>query len=259
MMSDQTPFYLDWTFWTAAVAVAALVLSQLPPVRVLLRRTSLRMQPYDRLNVTHYLGNPIINLHVQILNAGGRTVRVQSLSLEITPEDGSTFTLPAQSFSRADGTPGSFLFTPFSLVPDKEWANFVGFFAPFSMNDERLSKALTKELRTDINRTLDTRSKVSPEKKELVVSTATCVTQLTGFYATHKRWVPGEYSVLLNLRCEPASASVTRRFRFTLFEADAQEFDERASHYNFGAGVYFTDGALTEVYPRIKDLADGNK
>jgi hypothetical protein len=248
------PFYDDWTFWTAVIAILALILSQLPPVRVLLRQTRLSMQPYDRLNVTHWLGNPNVNLHIQLLNTGGRPVRVRSLVLELSPDDGAEFTLPAQTYSRADGTPGSFLFTPFSLEPDGEWASFVGFVAPLSMNDERTSKQLSKELKADINIKLRNQSQEARDRKELVEGDAGCVDKLQEFYKSKRRWRPGEYTAVLKLQCEPNQASQVRKFRFTLFEADIQELDERASRYKIGAGVYFTDAEQTEIYPRIKDL-----
>lgn len=253
MNATPAPFYMDWTFWTAVVAVLALVLSQLPPVRVLLRQTRLSMQPYDRLNVTHWLGNPNVNLHVQLLNTGGRPVRVRSLVLELSPDEGAKFSLPAQKYSRADGTPGSFLFTPFNLEPDKEWANFVGFFAPFIMNDERTSKQLTKELKADINAKV-ANLPLEARGKQLVESDANCVGKLQELYTSHKKWRAGEYTAVLKLQCEPEQASQVRKFRFTLFEADIQELDERTSRYKLGAGVYFTDAEQTEVYPRIKDL-----
>lgn len=254
MSFTPAPFYFDWTFWAAVVAVLALVLSQLPPVRVLLRQTRLSMQPYDRLNVTHWLGNPIVNLHVQLLNTGGRPVRVRSLGLELSPDEGAKFSLPAQTYSRADGTPGSFLFTPFSLEPDKEWANFVGFVAPFSMNDERTSKQLIKELKADISVKLRDQPQEARDRKELVEGDAKRVEKLQEFFKSNMRWRSGEYTAVLKLQCDPEQASQVRKFRFTLFEADIQELDERVSRYKIGAGVYFTDTEQMEVYPRIKDL-----
>jgi hypothetical protein len=256
MNPTPAPFYLDWTFWTAVAAGLALVLSQLPPVHVLFRRTRLSMQPYDRLNITHWLGNPNANLHVQLLNTGGRAVRVRSLVLELSPDDGATFSLPAQTYARADGTPGtSFLFTPFTLERDKEWASFVHFFTPFNLNEERISKRLTKELRADIAAKFQNQPQEARDRKELVEADAAHVEPLQEFYTNKKKWRPGEYTGVLKLNCEPAQASQNRRFRFTLFEADIQELDERpSSRYKFGAGVYFNDPDQTEVYPRIKDL-----
>jgi hypothetical protein len=254
MSSTPVPFYLDWTFWTAVVAILALVLSQLPPVRVLFRRTRLSIQPYDRLNVTHWLGNPIVNLHVQLLNTGARRVLVRSMVLELSIEQEAKLSLPAQSFSRADGTPGTFLFTPFGLEPDKEWANFVSFFAQFSMSDEHISKQLTTELRADIEVKLRNQSQEARDRKELVEGNAKCVENSQEFFKSHNRWRPGEYTAILKLQCEPAQASRVRTFRFTLFEADVHELVERTSRYKYGNGIYFPDNYQTEVYPRIKDL-----
>jgi len=253
MNSTPEPLYLNWTFWTAVVAVLALVLSQLPPVRVLLRRPRLIMQPYDRLNVAHWLGNPIVNLHVQLLNTGGRPVRVRSLVLELSTEGDLRLSLPAQSFTSAGLAGDSFLFTPFGLEPDKEWANFIGFVAPFSMGDERTSKQLIKELKTGITLKLRDQTQEARDRKEFVEGDASCVGRLQEFFKNHNRWRPGEYTAVLKAQCTPEEASQVRKFRFTLFEADVQELEERASRYKYGFGVYLTDPDQTEVYPSIKD------
>lgn len=254
MTPASTLFYLDWTFWTAVVAVLALILSQLPPVRVLCRRTALSLRPYDRLNVTHWLGNPNVNMHVQTTNTGGRTIKVSALSLALTrDDDGATVVLPAQTFSRADGTAGTFLFTPLSLEPDKEWANFVAFFSPFTVTDERLSKRLTRDLRLDIDAKLQAQTQVGGPK-QLVEAATGQVDPLVAFFQSHNFWRPGEYTAKLTATCEPSRASVAKAFRFTLFESDVQELEERTKRYKHGFGVYLTDAAQTEVYPHIKDL-----
>ncbi len=173
-----TPFYLDWTFWTAVVAVAALVLSQLAPVRVWFRGARVRLQPYDRLTVTHYLGQPSVTLHVQFTNTGGRAARVVSLVLEVTREDG----VRARSRRRTSRL------TPANVAP------------------------------------------------------------LTAFFRARRFWQAGEYIAT----CDPAGASLTLRFRFTLFESDAQDLDEREARYKYGAGVYFNDPTEVAVNPRIR-------
>jgi hypothetical protein len=254
MNPASTPFYLDWTFWAATIAVLALILLQLPPVRVLFRRTAVSLRPYDRLNVTHWLGNPNVNLHIQLMNTGGRTVKVSALALELTRDDGVIVTLPAQTFSRADGTAGSLLFTRLTLELDKEWANFVTFFSQFTVPDERLSKRLTRDLRLDIDAKLLAQTQASGQK-QLVEAAAAQVDPLITFFQNHNFWRPGEYAARLMAICEPSRASVAKSFRFTLFESDVQDLDERTSRYKYGFGVYLTDTAQTEVYPRIKDVA----
>lgn len=48
MNATPSPFYLDWTFWNTVVALLAVLLSQLPPVSVLLRRTALDRRIADK-------------------------------------------------------------------------------------------------------------------------------------------------------------------------------------------------------------------
>ena len=246
------PIYLDWTFWAFVVAALALILSQIPPLPVLFRRAAVTLQPYDRLNATHYLGNPNVNLHVQLINTGGRAVRVSSLALELTRDDSRKMTKPAQTFSRADGTAGSFIFTPFTLELGREWVNFVSFYAVFNTADERESKRLTKDLRTDIDAKLLAQP---PDANALVEADPARVAPLQAFFDAREFWAPGEYTARLMATCKPARASVVRNFRFTLFESDVQDLRERTGRYRYGFGVYLTDNKVTEVYPRIQGLA----
>jgi len=176
------------------------------------------------------------------------------LVLELFPDDGTTISLPAQTYARPDGAPGNFLFTPFSLEPDKQWTNFIAFFAPLSMNDERSSRQVIKDLRADIRAKIRNLSKEARDRDEFVEGDAKLVEKLQEFFRSHRKWRPGEYTAALKILCEPERASQVRKFRFTLFEADIQDLDERAARYKFGAGAYFTDAEQTEVYPRIKHL-----
>lgn len=90
------PFYLDWQFWSAVVAAFALVLSQLPPVHVLLRRARLSCETYSRMHLTHKIGNPNAQWHLIIENAGGKAIRVKGIYLVFSREGGPSFELPAQ-------------------------------------------------------------------------------------------------------------------------------------------------------------------
>jgi hypothetical protein len=104
-----------------------------------------------RLIVTDFLGNPGVYLHLRLRNTGGRTVLVSSVSLRITRDDGPATTLPAQFFARPESSANELIFTPFQLEAEREWVNFVHFFAPWSTTDERESRRLIRDLRLDID------------------------------------------------------------------------------------------------------------
>ena len=46
METITTPIYLDWSFWAVIVAIAAVVLSQIPPIHVLLKKAKLDLELY---------------------------------------------------------------------------------------------------------------------------------------------------------------------------------------------------------------------
>src|SRR5207245_8510225 len=106
---------------------------------------------------------PNVILHVQLINTGGRGIRVVSLTLKLTRDDGATTTLPAQTFAWPDDADASMIFTPLVLEPDEEWAAFVSFFVPFSATDEREFKRVAKDLRADINAKLRARRRVGED------------------------------------------------------------------------------------------------
>ncbi len=58
------PWYYNWTFWTAVIALAALVLSQFPPLYGLLRPGRLGGELYSRVVLQHKLGNPNARVNV---------------------------------------------------------------------------------------------------------------------------------------------------------------------------------------------------
>lgn len=66
------PFYLDWTFWAAALALVAIVLSQLSPLHLLLRPKRLDVEVLSRIGAAHMVESPNASVVVSTCNTGGR-------------------------------------------------------------------------------------------------------------------------------------------------------------------------------------------
>ena len=75
-----------------------------------------------------------------------------------------------------------------------------------------------------------------------------------GAWLPRRLWRPGAYTVDLQVKCQPKRASVNRQFRFTLYESDIAELEERTEQYKYGTGVYFVDSESTEVFVQLKNL-----
>lgn len=230
-----TPFYLDWTFWAFVVATIAVVLSQLPPLYSVLRRAKLAVEAYRYIALTHTAGNPNVQLHLILTNAGGGEVKVTNISLRFQRGD-KNFSVSAKNYLAHPNDTQAVMFTSQKLKPDQEWAHVVNFLNFFSKEEEREYRRLRFNLRNDI---LAKRAKLA-NKDELVTADATNVAPITIFFEKRFVWEPGEYRVILRVDAEPVKVSVERHYRFTLFESDAQQLRDHSKNYPMGGGILFS-------------------
>lgn len=232
---NSAPFYADWTFWTMVVALLALLLSQLPPIKQLLKGAKLEVHPYDRINITHTAGNPNASLYLGINNTGGCAIHVRSIHLQFKRADIDSFELQGRQYWPSLTDTKAIILTPFTVKPDEYWGHMVTFFRPFSRNEEKEYRQLVSNIKQDIFP-----KKVMPEfANVLVEANLANVASFLAFYTSKFKWEPGEYEVTLIISTEPTKASVSNKYRLTMFESDAGELKSYANQYKYGVGVYF--------------------
>jgi hypothetical protein len=249
MPQSSTPFYLDWQFWSAVVALAALFLSQLPPLHILLRRPKLRCDAFSRLHITHKLGNPNAQWHLIIENAGGRALRVKAISLIFRRSGGKVFTLPAQNYLRTPDATENVMLAPFRLKPGEEWAHVLSFFNMYSRDDDKEYRRLESAIRTDI-----LRQKEDPANKDRLCEAAPASVELaTAFFSRHFLWDSGEYELELSVETDRPEANLKRTYLFSLFESEAGELRSYSDGYMYGAGVYWVSQAQPGLLLPIRE------
>lgn len=235
-MPTTAPLYLDWTFWAVIVALLAIILSQLPPVHILLRPKRLEVEVHSRIQVTHQVGNPNVGLYVSIGNTGGRELRIRRLQLDISRDGKSLGTLPAQNYFETPSSQSSVLFVPFSLKPGEHWGHAVNFLNFFDRQTEKLYRESQSALEADIRRKLDARPKGD---EQVVVAEQTLIAPFAALFDRLFVWEPGEYVFSLSVNAEPGSASYTRKYRFTLYESDTVALKKHAEDYQHGGGITY--------------------
>lgn len=239
-----SPFYLDWTFWTAALALIAIVLSQLPPLHVLFRPGRVELEAFDRIQVTHWMGKPNAVLHMILTNTGGRAIKVKSLSMKFKHESGGEFTLPGRGYFQSPADQNAVILTSFRLPSMGEWKHIVNFFAPSSRAEERELDQIKSAIRNDI-----VPRKVLPGNQNLLLEASSeLIAPAHEFFRRQFKWIPGEYEVALEIRTEPENASIERKFRITIFESDTAQLEDYTERYKYGAGVYYSDSDLVPVF-----------
>lgn len=151
MPPTAVPVYLNWQFWAATMAGVAIVLSQLPPLHLLLRRAKLGMELYSRAHLTHKVGNPNVQLHIILSNLGGRGIRVRGITLAVRRDGQEVSTFPAQNYLPDPAASQTVLFTPFPIKPKDEWAHIVNFLNYFSRDDDKAYRAAERAIRAAIS------------------------------------------------------------------------------------------------------------
>jgi len=234
-----TPLYLDWTFWSFVVAAAAIVLSQLPPLRSLLHRPQLELDAYGRMLVTHLMGYPNIEMTLGVRNPGGKQVRVRCVSLSLFSQGRETTKLEGASYfpSPLPQSP-SVILTPFVLAPGDERIHAVRFIQRLPQHADRVLGQLRAEVRQDLIAQLDARRGASDSapSEELVSVNAQLAQRLDDEFARNFRWTTGEHEVVFRVETEELGM-IQRRYRFTLYESDIESMREIAARHKYGFGV----------------------
>ena len=228
-------FLSDWTFWSFVAAAVAIALSQLSPVRLWFRKPSLDAEVHATISVSHRVGNPNLQLHVIVINNGGKPIRVRGMSISVSRNGEKHGTYPAQNYLQKSSDTVSVLFTPFTLMPDDEWSHIMNFLKFFSREDENLYRQLESQLRSDVNEKLAIRRMVEDNPTGLVEADEENVAPLLEFFEERFNWTAGEYEMTLII--EGDKTKCAKRFTFAIFESESAELRSIADHYKYGAGI----------------------
>jgi hypothetical protein len=136
----KSSFLTDPNVWSAAIALLALFLSQLPPLKDIFSGTRVKLSLTDRFTVGHYLGNLFILSLVTFENQGTRKVTIQKLHGLLIDSSGNVQLMPGQQYilppTKSGENPPELLFAGLSLKADERWSETVRFFRSFSEDEE---------------------------------------------------------------------------------------------------------------------------
>lgn len=245
MISD---LFTDWKFWSFLVAAIALVLSQLPPLHILLRRAKLDLELYSRISITHKVGNPNLTAHLIIRNIGGRKLRIKSIVAEIHRDNNLICALPAQTFMSDPLDKQTMILTSFNLSPDEESSFVANFLNYFSRDEEKIYKAAEKKLKDKISEI----RKSLKEDEIAKVDESYCL-PFEDLFKKKFIWKAGEYRLSIWVKTETPTADLCKSFRFTLFESQSDELSSYMNDINTGAGIYWLSSEHSGIGIEIEE------
>ncbi len=243
---------MDWKFWSFLVAFAALVLSQLPPIRLWFKKAKLDLELYSRAHLTHKIGNPNVQIHLILRNVGGRNIRIKEISIDIERDGKFLDTLIAQNYVPDALNNQSILLTNFSLAPNDEWSNRVNLLNYFDREEEKSFKASEKALREEIIRLREPRAEGD---KTNVKVTDQFIEPFIQMFKNKFIWKPGDYQFQLNVKTLEQESDIKKSFRFILFESQSEDLESYVKDFNIGAGISFEVNDHSGVLVQVEEIS----
>jgi len=236
MPETGIPFYLNWTFWAFAVALIAVILSQIPPIKELIKKAKLDLEVYSKISITHKVGNPNLQLHLILTNIGGRNIRIKDISVSISRDEEELTSLPAQNYLQNQNDQSTLLFTTFSLMPTQEWAHITNFLNFFNREDEKEYQKIEGTMTTDYR---EKAKEKEAEKDHLIEHPKELTDQAMAFFNTKFIWKSGEYILKVNVKTTNDIANISKKYRLTIFESHTEQLMAITEHYKLGGGIWW--------------------
>lgn len=249
MTEVMIPLYLNCSFWAVVIAALALLLSQLPPIHMLLKRAKLDMELYSRIHITHKVGNPNLQLHLILNNIGGKVIKIREISATIKRNGKQIAILPAQNYLQNPNDKTTILLTSFFLKPKEEWAHIVNFLDYFSRSEEKEYRSAESNLKKNIFE----KQKLPESKDVLVEVDSKYLPPFMKMFNDKFLWNADEYEIQVSVKAKPEKANIQKNYRFTLFESYVEELSKYKDDFKYGDGIYWDSGNHPGVIVQITE------
>ena len=237
--------------WMALTAIAALVLSQLPPVlpRIwgFVRGGTVLVTSQDSFGLTHHLGRAFLILPVQIENTGSIPVTVASIDCVVrrlgTGADSDVWRMPARTYyadstqSWQGGGPSRLFIGAIHLKPGETWQEVVHCYKPSSLDDEEKAQELQDEIADYIYRKLRERREAGDDDRRLVEVDEKLVDDARDFANRMFGLTKGEYELYVSASDRGGGLLGVAKYQFILYENMIRSLRSISEEYQYGFGV----------------------
>lgn len=248
MDETNVPLYLDWSFWAVIVAAIAVVLSQIPPIHILLKKAKIDFELYSKIAITHKVGNPNLEVHLLISNTGGRKIRVKKISASISRDNKHIITLPAQNYRQTPNDKNTILLTSFSLSPNEDWSHSINLLNYFNREQEKEYLRIESNMRADYRE----KQKENPSE-ELVEHLPEHTKSAIEFFEKHFIWLPGEYKLSINIQTDHKAANISKDFNFIIFETQSEQLKDVVKRYKYGEDIWWNPDRASGIIVDITE------
>lgn len=227
----------DWEFLSVITALLAIILSQLPPIAILMKSSKLELEVHPRIWLTHKVGNPSLYIHLLLQNIGGRKIRINKIYTKVYRDGKEILNLPGQTYVESPKDSVSILLTKFNLNPSEEWRNQTTFLNYFNRDEEELYKNAEIKLRNEITNL----KKESPD--EIVHASSEFTEPFKKLFKEKFKWTRGNYTIEIHIDTDKEKTNTTKKYIFTIFDSQTEDLKKSQENFATGQGIFWEDSS----------------
>lgn len=237
---SATSFLRNPSVWSTVIALLAVILSQVPPLREVIKGSRVLITAPHQFTLYHHLGSIEIDIFLDIENAGGTTESVRRIDCVIKDLEGKSWNLPAKTYFAYQGQtqrglpPQEFFIGSISLKPGEHWKETVHCYKSWTEDEQEkvndLILKIERDFRTKYERKLDKSPKIIEVDPKLVSEAKDFLNKK---FDLHK----GNYYLLVAALSESNEVINIGGFEFTLYDSSINNLKAVAEDYKYGWGI----------------------
>lgn len=224
----------DLKFWSLAISVVALMLSQLPPIKNWIAHISIESKIGEQVGISNQFGIIDIGAQVFLTNTGNRELSVSRIELLLHSPSKKEVLLGGGWYSQSneDGAQVAYPVGVVDLKPGETWAKYVNFYRDRTPSTLEKLQAVQLAISEDLLRIRRT----SPDAV-LVEASPESVKAATDWYASNFDLEKGDYYLTFRFIGSTGQILAQNRLRMPVYDYQLALIKSQVDDYKYGYGV----------------------
>jgi len=253
-------FLKTTSFWSLIVAIVAVSLSQLPPVKDWVKHESLIVKTSEKFGIAQAFGVLGFNLQLDLANDGNTPINAQKIRLNVVYPSGKARNLVAESYysfsseATKGGQPISYPITSIKLDPGQVWSEMVTFGQDFSPQLEEEMNSVRLKISQDIFKAQQNIKPGQWAPPVLLEASADSFALAKKLFEKNCDLEKGEYLVEMTVNTFNDRQIISKKYRFTLYDYHVVTIRSQVDDYKYGANIMMPGDRTKDVWVRVQEL-----